>query len=180
MIPSIPGYGFSAKPTTTGWDPQHIARAWAELMRRLGYDHYVAQGGDWGAIITDLMGVQAPPELLGIHSNMPGTVPPDVWKAIATNVLGAGDPPPSGMSADERRAFEQLTYVYTEGIGYALEMGLRPQTLYGLADSPIALAAWMVDHDTRSYEDISHAFVDGQPVGSLTRTRSSTTSRSRG
>jgi len=168
VVPSMPGYGFSAKPTATGWDPVHIAGAWITLMRRLGYTRFVAQGGDWGAQITDVMGAQAPPELLGIHSNMPGTVPPEVSKALASNVLGAGDPPPSGLSADEQRAWERLSFLYTKGIGYALEMGLRPQTLYGLADSPVALAAWMLDHDARSYEDIARAF-DGDPVGTLTR-----------
>jgi pimeloyl-ACP methyl ester carboxylesterase len=168
VVPSMPGYGFSAKPTATGWDPVRIADAWVELMRRLGYTQFVAQGGDWGAQITDVMGAKAPPELLGIHSNMPGTVPPEVAKALASNVLGAGDPPPSGLSADERRAYEQLSFLYTKGIGYALEMGLRPQTLYGLADSPVALAAWMLDHDARSYEDIARAF-DGDVVGNLTR-----------
>src|SRR5215211_2175449 len=168
VIPSMPGYGFSAKPTATGWDPVHIARAWIALMRRLGYPRFVAQGGDWGAQVTDVMGAQAPPELLGIHSNMPGTVPPEISKALASNVLGAGDPPPSGLSADEQRAYERLSFLYTKGIGYALEMGLRPQTLYGLADSPVALAAWMLDHDARSYDDIAAAFA-GQPVGSLTR-----------
>jgi pimeloyl-ACP methyl ester carboxylesterase len=169
VIPSLPGYGFSGKPSTTGWDPEHIARAWVTLMKRLGYDRFVAQGGDWGAIVTDLMGAQAPKELLGIHTNMPGTLPPEISKTIATNVLGAGNPRPSGLSAEESRAYDQVNYVYTTGLGYALEMGLRPQTLYGLSDSPVALAAWMVDHDTRSYEDISQAFVDDQPVGSLTR-----------
>ena len=168
VVPSMPGYGFSAKPTATGWDPVHIADAWIELMRRLGYTQFVAQGGDWGAQITDVMGAKAPPELLGIHSNMPGTVPPEVAEALASNVLGAGDPPPSGLSADERRAYEQLSFLYTKGIGYALEMGLRPQTLYGLADSPVALAAWILDHDARSYEDIARAF-DRDAVGSLTR-----------
>jgi pimeloyl-ACP methyl ester carboxylesterase len=169
VIPSLPGYGFSGKPSTTGWDPEHIARAWVTLMKRLGYDRFVAQGGDWGSIVTDLMGAQAPKELLGIHTNMPGTLPSEISKTIATNVLGAGNPRPSGLSAEESRAYDQVNYVYTTGLGYALEMGLRPQTLYGLSDSPVALAAWMVDHDTRSYEDISQAFVDDQPVGSLTR-----------
>jgi len=168
VVPSIPGYGFSAKPTATGWDPVHIAGAWITLVRRLGYTRFVAQGGDWGAQITDVMGAQAPPELLGIHSNMPGTVPSEVSKALASNVLGAGDPPPSGLSADEQRAYERLHFLYTKGIGYALEMGLRPQTLYGLADSPVALAAWMLDHDVRSYDDIAAAFA-GRPVGNLTR-----------
>jgi pimeloyl-ACP methyl ester carboxylesterase len=164
VVPSMPGYGFSGKPTTTGWDPVHIARAWIVLMRGLGYTRFVAQGGDWGAQITDVMGAEAPPELLGIHSNMPGTVPPDVSQALAT-----GGPAPSGLSAEESRAFEQLKFLYTKGIGYATEMNLRPQTLYGLADSPIALAAWMLDHDARSLEDISRAFVEEDPVGSLTR-----------
>jgi pimeloyl-ACP methyl ester carboxylesterase len=164
VIPSIPGYGFSAKPTTTGWDPVHIARAWIELMRRLGYARFVAQGGDWGAQITDVMGAEAPPELLGIHSNMPGTLQPDISKVLAT-----GGPAPSGLSAEEQRAFDQLSFVFTKGIGYADEMSLRPQTLYGLADSPVALAAWMLDHDARSLEDISRAFVEREPVGNLTR-----------
>jgi pimeloyl-ACP methyl ester carboxylesterase len=169
VVPSIPGYGFSGKPTATGWDPAHIARAWVELMKRIGYDRFVAQGGDWGAIITDLMGAQAPPELLGIHTNMPGAVPPEVSKALATSVLGAGDPPPAGLSADEQRAYEQLSALYTKGLGYSIEMGNRPQTLYGLADSPIALAAWMLDHDARSYEDIARAFTEDHPAGALTR-----------
>ena len=169
VIPSIPGYGFSGKPTTTGWDPDHIARAWVVLMNRLGYTQFVAQGGDWGAIITDLMGAQAPDGLLGIHSNMPGTVPPDVSKAVTSNVYGTGWPRPANLSPEESRAYDQLSFLFTKGIGYALEMGLRPQTLFGLADSPVALAAWMLDHDARSYEDISHAFVDGKPVGGLTR-----------
>jgi pimeloyl-ACP methyl ester carboxylesterase len=168
VVPSMPGYGFSAKPAATGWDPVHIADAWITLMRRLGATRFVAQGGDWGAQITDVMGAKAPPELLGIHSNMPGTVPPAVAKALASSVLGAGDPPPPGLSAEEQRAYERLSFLFTTGLGYALEMGLRPQTLYGLADSPVALAAWMLDHDARSYDDIARAF-DGDPVGSLTR-----------
>jgi len=169
VIPSMPGYGFSRKPTTSGWDPARIARAWAVLMKRLGYTKYVAQGGDWGAVITDEMGAQAPAELLGIHTNMPAAVPPDVSKALASKVLGDGDSPPSDLSAEETRAYDRLSFFYSKGLGYALEMGLRPQTLYGLADSPIALAAWMIDHDAWSYDDIAQAFVDGKPVDGLTR-----------
>ena len=165
VIPSIPGYGFSGKPTDTGWDPARVARAWAVLMDRLGYGRYAAQGGDWGAIITDLMGVQAPPGLVGIHSNMPGVVPPEISALLAPLRADAA----SGLAGDESRAYEQLSRVYTQGIGYAVEMGLRPQTLYGLADSPVALAAWMLDHDALSYADITRAFVDGHPVGGLTR-----------
>ena len=168
VVPSMPGYGFSAKPTTTGWGPVHIADAWIQLMRRLGYTRYVAQGGDWGAQITDVMGAKAPPELLGIHSNMPGTVPPDVSKALATNVLGAGGPAPSRLSPDEKRAYDRLNFLYTKGLGYSIEMGNRPQTMYGLADSPAALAAWMLDHDAYSLEDIAKAFA-GDPVDGLSR-----------
>jgi pimeloyl-ACP methyl ester carboxylesterase len=164
VVPSMPGYGFSAKPSEAGWGPVQIARAWIALMKRLGYTRFVAQGGDWGAQITDVMGAEAPPELLGIHSNMPGTVPPDVF-----NKVSAGEPAPSGLSAEENRAYEDLLFLYTKGIGYATEMSLHPQTLYGLADSPVALAAWMIDHDLKSYEDIARAFVDEQPVGNLTR-----------
>jgi pimeloyl-ACP methyl ester carboxylesterase len=167
VVPSLPGFGFSARPSTTGWDPIHIADAWIELMKRLGYTRFVAQGGDWGAQITDTIGAKAPPELIGIHSNMAGTVPAPIAKALALNVLGAGTAP-SGLSADEQRAYDRLNFLYTKGIGYALEMGNRPQTLYGLADSPAALAAWMLDHDAYSLEDIASAF-RGEPVGNLTR-----------
>ena len=136
-------------------------------MKRLGYERFVAQGGDWGAQITDTMGAKAPPELIGIHSNMPGTVPAAIAKALSLNVLGAGTPP-TGLSADEQRAYDRLNFLYTKGLGYAIEMGNRPQTLYGLADSPVALAAWMLDHDAYSYEDIASAF-RADPVGNLTR-----------
>ena len=166
VIPSLPGYGFSGKPTVSGWGPERVARAFVELMSRLGYDRYVAQGGDWGAVITDLMGVQAPAGLLGIHSNMPGVLPPEVAGLLAPLVAG---PAPSGLSAAEQRCYEQASYVYTHGIGYAVQMLLHPQTLYGIADSPAGLAAWMIDHDAESYEDITSAFVNGAPVGNLTR-----------
>jgi pimeloyl-ACP methyl ester carboxylesterase len=169
VIPSMPGYGFSGKPDKTGWDVPHIARAWAELMDRLGYTRYVAQGGDWGALITEVMGAQAPQGLIGIHTNMAGALPPAISKVIASNVLGAGDPAPTGLSDEEQRTYDRLSFFYTKGIGYGIEMGNRPQTLYGLADSPIALAAWMIDHDAWSLEDITRAFVEEQPVGNLTR-----------
>jgi pimeloyl-ACP methyl ester carboxylesterase len=162
VIPSMPGYGYSGKPTTTGWGPARIARAWVLLMKRLGYTKFVAQGGDWGAIVVDMMGVQAPPELIGIHTNMPGAVPPDVSKAIQS-----GGPAPSGLSDEERSAYEILKDFSAKGAAYALEMGLRPQTLCGIADSPVGLAAWILDHDKRSLELISRAF-DGHPTG-LTR-----------
>jgi pimeloyl-ACP methyl ester carboxylesterase len=166
VIPSIPGYGLSGKPDTPGWGPDHIAGVFDQLMHRLGYDRYVAQGGDWGAIIADLMGVQAPPGLLGIHSNMPGILPPEIQALFGP--LQA-NPPPGDLSAEEQRAYEEVGDVYTKGIGYAIEMLLHPQTLYGISDSPVGLAAWILDHDAKSYEDIRSAFVDGAPVGNLTR-----------
>jgi pimeloyl-ACP methyl ester carboxylesterase len=156
VIPSIPGYGYSGKPTTTGWGPGHIARAWVELMRRLGYREFVAQGGDWGAVITDFIGLQAPPELLGIHTNMPGIFPAEIDAAAFS-----GAPAPSGLSADEKIAYERLQFVYQKGIAYGFQMGLRPQTLYGIADSPVGLAAYFLDHDARSYELIARVFAGG-------------------
>ncbi len=158
VIPSLPGYGFSGKPTTTGWGPERIAQAWTTLMRRLGYKHFVAQGGDWGAIITDYMGVQAPPELIGIHTNMPGAIPADIDQASF-----AGAPAPSGLSAEERRSYDQLVFFYKH-VSYGLFMGSRPQTLTGLADSPIGLATFLLDHDARSLELIARSF-DGQAEG---------------
>jgi pimeloyl-ACP methyl ester carboxylesterase len=162
VIPSMPGYGFSGKPTATGWGPERIAQAWTTLMRRLGYKHFVAQGGDWGAVITDMMGVQAPPELLGIHTNMPGIFPSEIDKAALS-----GAPAPTDLSADEKIAYERLQFVYQKGIAYGFQMGLRPQTLYGIADSPVGLAAYFLDHDARSYELISRVF-KGESEG-LTR-----------
>ncbi|MEM5346111.1 epoxide hydrolase family protein [Paraburkholderia azotifigens] len=159
VIPSLPGYGFSGKPTTTGWDPQRIARAWVVLMKRLGYTRYVAQGGDWGNAVTEQMALLAPPELLAIHTNMPATVPDDI-----ANALKYGNPAPAGLSPDEQHAFEQLDYFYKHGLGYAQEMANRPQTLYGIEDSPIGLAAWMLDHDAASQAMIARVF-DGQQEG---------------
>ena len=162
VIPSLPGYGFSGKPTTPGWDVPRIARTWITLMKRLGYTRFVAAGGDWGAQVVDELGVQAPPELLGIHTNMPGTVPDDI-----ANALNFHEPAPVGLSAEERHAWDQLDFFYKKGLGYANEMALRPQTLYGLADSPVGLAGWILDHDDQSYKMIARA-IDGQPEG-LTR-----------
>jgi len=162
VIPSLPGYGFSGKPPAGGWDPPRIARAWATLMKRLGYDKYVAQGGDWGNFVSEMMALQQPAGLLGISTNMPATVPADISKALAL-----GGQPPTTLSAEERRAWDQLAFFYTKGLGYANEMGLRPQTLYALADSPVGLAAWILDHDAASYALIARVF-DGQSEG-LTR-----------
>jgi len=162
VIPSIPGYGYSGIPDTTGWDIAHIARAWDVLMKRLGYTRYVAQGGDWGALVVDQMGVQAPSGLLGIHTNMPGIFPADIDAAAFS-----GAPAPAGLSADEKAAYERLQFVYQKGIAYGFQMGLRPQTLYGIADSPVGLAAYFLDHDARSYELISRVF-QGRAEG-LTR-----------
>jgi pimeloyl-ACP methyl ester carboxylesterase len=162
VIPSMPGYGFSGRPTGTGWDPARIARAWVVLMKRLGYRKFVAQGGDWGAIIVDVMATQKHPELIGIHSNMPGVVPADIDKLAL-----AGAPAPSNLSPEEREAYERLVLVYAKGIGYAYQMGLRPQALYGVADSPVGIAGYFMDHDARSLSMISRAF-DGQVEG-LTR-----------
>jgi pimeloyl-ACP methyl ester carboxylesterase len=159
VIPSLPGYGFSGKPTAPGWTPVSIARTWATLMQRLGYKRYVAQGGDWGNAVSEVMALQQPPGLLGIHTNMAATVPPDVSKA-----LSVGGPPPAGLSADEKHAWDQLDDFYRHGLAYAQEMSNRPQTLYGIADSPVGLAAWMLDHDIRSYGMISRVF-DGKTEG---------------
>jgi pimeloyl-ACP methyl ester carboxylesterase len=162
VIPSLPGYGFSGKPTTTGWDPARIARTWVVLMKRLVYTRYVAQGGDWGNAVTEQMALLAPPELLGIHTNMPATVPGNIAEA-----LKFGNPAPADLSADERHAYDQLDFFYKHGLGYAQEMANRPQTLYGIEDSPVGLAAWMLDHDASSQALIARVF-DGQSEG-LTR-----------
>ncbi len=162
VIPSMPGYGFSGKPTATGWGPARIAQAWGELMKRIGYTRYVAQGGDWGAVIVDQMGVQAPEGLLGIHTNMAGAVPPEIDKAAFT-----GAPALANFSDEEKYAYDRLVFFYAHGLGYALEMGQRSQTLYGIADSPIGLAAWILDHDIWSYKMIARVF-NGESEG-LTR-----------
>jgi pimeloyl-ACP methyl ester carboxylesterase len=162
VIPSLPGYGFSGKPTAPGWHPVRIARAWATLMQRIGYTQYVAQGGDWGNAVSELMALQEPPGLLGIHTNMAATVPANISKALAFN-----EAPPTDLTADERNAWNQLDFFYKKGLGYALEMANRPQTLYGIVDSPVGLAAWMIDHDARSQEMIARVF-DGKTEG-LTR-----------
>jgi len=159
VIPSLPGHGFSGKPTAVGWDPIRIAHAWIALMQRLGYDRYVAQGGDWGNAVTEQMALIAPPALLGIHTNMPATIPDDIAAALA-----AGGPAPSGLSPDEQRAYDQLDFFYKNGLGYANEMSHRPQTLYGIGDSPVGLAAWMLDHDSASLALIVRVF-EGQKEG---------------
>ena len=159
VIPEMPGYGFSGKPAATGWGPEHIASAWAELMKRLGYDRYVAQGGDWGGQIVDLMGVLAPPGLLGIHTNFPGAVRDDVTAAVVS-----GGPPPSGLDDEETRLYEKLRDFWATDVAYALELGTHPQTLYGIADSPVGLAAWLLDHDATSLALIARVF-DGQTEG---------------
>ena len=159
VVPSMPGYGYSGKPTTPGWGPEHIASAWAELMQRLGYDRYAAQGGDWGGLIVDLMGAQAPAGLIGIHTNFPGAVRDDVTAAVVS-----GGPPPSGLDGEGPLVYEKLRDFWATDVAYALELGTHPQTLYAIADSPVGLAAWMLDHDSTSMALISRVF-DGQPEG---------------
>jgi pimeloyl-ACP methyl ester carboxylesterase len=156
VIPSLPGYGFSGKPTKPGWNPVSIARAWATLMQRLGYTRYVAQGGDWGNAVSEVMALQQPSGLLGIHTNMAATVPANISKALAFH-----EAPPADLTPEERNAWDQLVDFYAKGLGYALEMSYRPQTLYGIADSPVGLAAWMIDHDIRSYKMIARVFAGG-------------------
>jgi pimeloyl-ACP methyl ester carboxylesterase len=158
VIPSMPGFGFSGKPTEPGWGPDRISRAWVELMRRLGYPRYVATGGDWGVLITDLIGLEAPPELLGIHTNFPGAVPPEIELAAIT-----GNPVTEDLSAEEQREAEKLSFVYKH-VYYAFYMASRPQTLTGLVDSPVGLAAFMIDHDGVSYELIARS-IAGEPEG---------------
>jgi pimeloyl-ACP methyl ester carboxylesterase len=182
VVPSLPGYGFSARPTVTGWDPFRTASAWVVLMKRLGYTQFVAQGGDLGAGVRTAMAKQAPPELLGIHTNFPGTMPPYIAKA-----LQAGDPPPSGLSADEGRAYEQLKVLFAKRRFYASMMGTRPQTLYRLADSPVGLAAWLFDHPdgygqpaAAMTSAVAGRTINGHPAGTSRATTSSTTSRSIG
>jgi pimeloyl-ACP methyl ester carboxylesterase len=162
VIPSMPGYGFSGKPSATGWGPERIARANATLMERLGYQRYAAQGGDWGALIVDMMGVQAPKGLIGIHTNMAGAIPPEIDAAAF-----AGAAPPAGLDEEEKYSFDHVSFFYKHGLGYALEMGNRPQTLYGIEDSPVGLAAWIIDHDIWTYRQIARVF-DGAAEG-LTR-----------
>jgi pimeloyl-ACP methyl ester carboxylesterase len=159
IIPSMPGYGFSERPKEAGWNPPRIAQAWITLVKRLGYDRFTAQGGDWGALISEIMGAMAPPELIAVHTNMASTAPPEIFDA-----LRAAEGPPPGLGKDEAWAYERLEYFMTHGLAYANQMGHRPQTLYGIADSPIGLAAWFLDHDQLSYQMIARAF-DGVPEG---------------
>ena len=163
VIPSMAGYGFSGKPTAPGWNPARMATAWVTLMKRLGYSRFAAQGGDWGGFVTNAMAQQAPPELIGIHLNFSGAAPPEISKA-----LQSGGPPPAGLSAEEERAYNQMAFLYRH-VPTQIMMAAHPQTLYGLADSPVSLAAWMIDHDVTSYGHIVKLFLDGEPYGDLTR-----------